>query len=202
MKEMTARKKRHVLPEEERKEMILDAAVAVFSQHGYEACDVDEIAQYAQIGKGTIYRYFPSKLDLFLATVDRGFTKLRDLMGHLACVEAQFEEKVRIGLRLYVDFFCENPDYYRIMMIEQPDLRLAPDKSAVTGHQRFTTHLIDLIRAGIRSGELKKVDPVFTSHGLRAVASVIIEKHLYAKEGSRKKDIETAIEIFLRGIKK
>lgn len=46
-------------------QLILEAAVAVFSQKGYEAARIEDIAQQAAIGKGTVYEYFESKKQLF-----------------------------------------------------------------------------------------------------------------------------------------
>jgi AcrR family transcriptional regulator len=46
-------------------------ATSVFTQ-GFATADVQEIANKTGVGKGTIYRYFPSKEELFLAAVDHG----------------------------------------------------------------------------------------------------------------------------------
>src|SRR5271154_4991546 len=60
-----------------RREEILEAAVKQFAQHGYADTDMQEVADSVQIGKGTIYRYFPSKRELFLATTDQIMRKMR-----------------------------------------------------------------------------------------------------------------------------
>ena len=47
---------------------MLDAALAVFAEHGYERSSVEEIAERAEFGKGTLYNYFPGgKDELFFA---------------------------------------------------------------------------------------------------------------------------------------
>ena len=46
---------------------ILRAAAQVFAERGYQAATIDDIAEYAGIAKGTVYLYFRSKHDLFLA---------------------------------------------------------------------------------------------------------------------------------------
>ena len=51
-----------------RRHAMLDAALAVFAEHGYERASVEEIAERAEFGKGTIYNYFPGgKDELFFA---------------------------------------------------------------------------------------------------------------------------------------
>jgi AcrR family transcriptional regulator len=55
------------LPADERRNQIVDVAVQVFARHGYAATGTADIAEAAGIGEPTIYRYFESKRDLYLA---------------------------------------------------------------------------------------------------------------------------------------
>jgi len=65
---------------------MLDAAVALFSEHGYEATSVAEICEAAGASKGAFYHHFPSKQELFLRILnqwlagvdDRLFTRRKD----------------------------------------------------------------------------------------------------------------------------
>jgi len=54
---------------EARPQEILDAALAVFAEKGFAAARMDEVARRAGVTKGTIYRYFPSKEELFKSLV-------------------------------------------------------------------------------------------------------------------------------------
>ena len=51
--------------QERRREEILDAAASLFAQHGYRSTDMEYVAAALGIAKGTIYRYFTSKEELF-----------------------------------------------------------------------------------------------------------------------------------------
>ncbi len=57
------------LPAEQRRREILEAAVTVFAEHGYSGTGTADIAAAAGIGEPTIYRYFASKQDLYLAAL-------------------------------------------------------------------------------------------------------------------------------------
>src|SRR5438093_10754050 len=59
-------------------EEILETAAKLFAKHGYSQTDTQVLADKLQVGKGTLYRYFPSKRHLFLAAVDRVVRKLVD----------------------------------------------------------------------------------------------------------------------------
>src|SRR5262245_36435333 len=71
--------------EARRKAEILDAAARTFAANGFAATDVQVIADRLGVGKGTVYRYFPTKEALFLAAVEAG---LRELDAE---IEAHFE---------------------------------------------------------------------------------------------------------------
>jgi len=52
------------------RDRILEAALSLFSEHGYRGATTAEIARQASVAEGTIYRYFRDKKDLFLACVE------------------------------------------------------------------------------------------------------------------------------------
>lgn len=61
-----------------RRERILDAAVELASEGGYDAVQMREVAERAEVALGTLYRYFPSKVHLLVSALGRTFTELRD----------------------------------------------------------------------------------------------------------------------------
>ena len=63
---------------EARREAILAAATDLFAEHGYSDAVTQALVERLQIGKGTLYRHFPSKRELFLAAADRVMRKLRE----------------------------------------------------------------------------------------------------------------------------
>lgn len=67
----------------ERFNQILDAAAELFAEFGYEAVTTDEIAARSQTSVGGLYRFFPDKLAVFYALVDRYQNQLRELFGTL-----------------------------------------------------------------------------------------------------------------------
>jgi AcrR family transcriptional regulator len=71
---MTAAKRR-VLPPDERKREILEAAGEVFSAKGYRVAAVSDILEIAGIARGTFYHYFDSKKDVFLELVESYFAE-------------------------------------------------------------------------------------------------------------------------------
>jgi TetR/AcrR family transcriptional regulator, cholesterol catabolism regulator len=61
-----------------RRERILDAAVALAAEGGYDAVQMREVAERADVALGTLYRYFPSKVHLLVSAMGRTFVALQD----------------------------------------------------------------------------------------------------------------------------
>ena len=77
----TPTQSRHKAPPRARRQarkraQILEAASRIFARRVYHQVTMDEIARESHVGKGTLYRYFPSKEDLYLAIVDQAFELL------------------------------------------------------------------------------------------------------------------------------
>lgn len=68
---------------DERPDAILDAALAVFTEIGYDRATVEEIACRARVSKGTVYLYFPSKKAMIEALVEQSSAKIADAAAAL-----------------------------------------------------------------------------------------------------------------------
>ena len=106
-----------------REEEILDAAAKLFAEHGYSDMATQALADELGVGKGTIYRYFPTKRDLFLAAVDRMMSQLTASVDHaVASVEDPFEQ-MHWGIRSYLAFFAQRPEAVELLIQERAHFR-------------------------------------------------------------------------------
>ncbi len=103
-----------------RKAQILDTAARVFAGVGFAAADVQVIADRVGVGKGTVYRYFPTKEALFLAAVERGLEELNAVMdGVLAAEAGDPAGVVRRAVREYLGFFHRRPEMAELFIQER-----------------------------------------------------------------------------------
>jgi AcrR family transcriptional regulator len=109
--------------QERRSAEILDAATVVFSKNGFAAADVQEIANKTGVGKGTVYRYFPSKEELFLAAVDHGMRRLKSAVDAAVAGVEQPLERIAEGIRAYLAFFDEHPEIVELLIHERAHFR-------------------------------------------------------------------------------
>lgn len=110
------------LPERRRRE-ILEVATRKFAQNGYAATDVQFVADELDVGKGTVYRYFPSKEDLFLAAVDQGMQQLKTAIDQAAGQAGTAIERVELGVRAYLEYFDQHPDVIELVIQERSNFR-------------------------------------------------------------------------------
>jgi len=92
----------------DKKQLIIDTAVGLFSRYGFSKTSLDDIASTAQIAKGTVYYYFPSKEDLFVTVIQgKANEYFCYLQEHLDTVEG-FEHKLSELMHIPLKYIIEN----------------------------------------------------------------------------------------------
>ncbi|HTN77932.1 MAG TPA: TetR/AcrR family transcriptional regulator [Pirellulaceae bacterium] len=138
-----------------RSEAILDVAVQVFAKRGFAATDVQEIADHAGVGKGTIYRHFESKERLFLAAAELGVQKLQAAIDGAAEPAAEPLSQIRSAITAFLIFFDEHPEFIELVIQERAHFR---DRATPTFFlcdtndpkaERWQEMLRELIRRGV-----------------------------------------------------
>jgi AcrR family transcriptional regulator len=120
---------RRRLTAEERRSAILDAALTAFSQKGYHATSLDDIAREAEVSKALIYEHFASKQELHADLIARNARELTQrVAGALSGVEIESTVKrLATGLEAFFAFVEERRDAWRMLFRETTD----PDAAAV-----------------------------------------------------------------------
>ena len=103
---------------ETRHEQILDAAAKLFAKHGYAETDTQLLADELGVGKGTLYRYFPSKESLFLAAADRVTRRMRHEIDASIDGIADPLDQIEIAIRAYLIFCAEHPEFIELLIQE------------------------------------------------------------------------------------
>jgi AcrR family transcriptional regulator len=191
-----ASRKRREQKKQETRQAIIDAASALFLEHGYENFSLRQVAEQIGYSPGTIYLYFSDKDELLFTLADIGFQRFGEALQ--AAVDATDNPREQInGLgRAYIAFGLENPVHYRLMFIERTDFmfRDSPEhgKSWIETFY-ILQHTIERAMASgdIPSGDAEAVsDAVWAAvHGVVAIA---IRMRFIPKER-----IEKATEVLL-----
>jgi len=144
----------------ERPHQLIDAALEVFSEHGFNAAKLDEIAHRAGVSKGTIYLYFASKEELFKAVVnDVIAAQLRT--AHEGPSPTSASARLERALRANWAFTTHPrfDSWFRILVAElpkHPELLAFYNREVI---DRAWAILEAVIEQGIASGEFRYVEP-------------------------------------------
>jgi len=153
----------------ERPEEILDAALTVFSEKGYSPATMDAIAREAGITKGTIYLYFESKEELFVAMVRAKLRAIADLLPAVAFEPGMdFAQMLRQTGEKYLEIMM-TPRAAQLMTLvigqynHVPALRsMYLDEVIPQGN----LELARLLELGQQMGLVRPLDPIIAARGL------------------------------------
>jgi len=106
-----------------RREEILDVALKLFAKRGFPNTEMQELADRAGIGKGTLYRYFPSKEDLFLAAADRVMLRMRHTVDQAIDGVVDPLERIQKAIRAFLGFFADHPERVELLIQERANFK-------------------------------------------------------------------------------
>jgi len=106
---------------ERRRAQILAHAIRHFAQEGFASANLDQVIADIGCGKGTIYRYFKSKDDLFRAAVDEVMRGLLEATAPAAGLDPL--EQLREAVTGYLRYFARHPEYVELLMLERAEFR-------------------------------------------------------------------------------
>lgn len=146
------------MPRADKRQLIMRAVEQLFTSRRFHEITLDDVAQAAGVGKGTIYRYFKDKDDLFLQTVMAGFDELCDVLRSATPADATFEEQLRAACSRISDFFERRRQMLRMMQSEDARLRLAKGGSReqwMAQRRKLVDTMAGIIDAGVEEGRIR-----------------------------------------------
>jgi AcrR family transcriptional regulator len=189
---------------------ILEAAREVFFRDGFMEANLDEVADGARVAKGTLYRYFENKAQLYVAVLShRGRVFEQKLQDALDPHADPFEALREVG-RFYLQHYVSHRDYFQIFWaIENQSVigelpRPVVDEVMRLWEQSLGT-LAGIIDRGIKEGVFAPCDPWEVANILWTLANAVIRTESSdAHRGLRRRPLEPfyedSIELMLSGL--
>ncbi len=186
------------------KQKIHAVAVALFKQQGFEPTTMEQIAEDADIAKGTLYNYFPSKEAILSDFVRQSFSdrqedrieylrKLPDTRSRLTLILSELMKRVQAQSDIFEIYLA-----YRIRTVIS--LRPPEETDARSGVDRLALEIIEL---GQRSGEIRTDLPISMLTDLFEFVFVEVAKPFYISPATfnASESIAHAVELFINGAK-
>ncbi|HSJ96418.1 MAG TPA: TetR/AcrR family transcriptional regulator [Myxococcota bacterium] len=194
----------------QQRQRILDSARAVFFRDGFMAANLDEVAERAGVAKGTLYRYFENKAELYVAVLAENGDVFERKMRESIEEGIAPAEQVRRLSRFYFQHWTTHREYFPIFWAlanEQVIGELPP--AVVTQVSQLWEQclrlLADVLDRGVRERVFAPHDSWEVAHILWTLANgLIASENAQAARKLRRRRLETvfedAVELALRGL--
>lgn len=138
----------------ESRKRIINAAMGVFSRHGYAKANIRDIARTAGISVGGVYLYFKNKEELYKSLIKEG---MRDFGGKIKTITEQAKsatEALSNLLKLHLENALKHKEFILLHIREHGFTFAVDEKKQFLRNQRKLIEKI--ILSGIRSGEFRR----------------------------------------------
>ncbi|WP_433463766.1 TetR/AcrR family transcriptional regulator [Spirillospora sp. CA-128828] len=149
----------------ERERQMLDVAEQVFSERGYQAASMDEIAERCGVSKPMLYEYFGSKDGLLVACVSRSKAELFEVTQKAMAAATVPEDILRRGMAAYFRFIDEHSRSFA-MLLREP---MAASAEAITAMEETRRQQSTLI-----AGVLATFAPAAPAAAIEAYTQIIM----------------------------
>ncbi len=182
-------------------EAVLEQAIRAFAEQGFRNTDVQVIADKAGVGKGTVYRYFGNKEDLFWAACFSVLERLgKHLIDSMADCGSAVETLRRAGVA-HAAFFEANPHYLEVFVQNRAEFRGSVPQAHKDFHERLVQVFVEVVERGIAEGEIRPLDPRRTITSMSSVFYGTVHFACYVRDRYTLSDLaQHTLDVFLDGI--
>jgi AcrR family transcriptional regulator len=138
---------------------ILRAAATIFSERGYQATTLDDIAAAAKISRATFYSYFPSKDELLRRMYRQVISSTQAAIEGIASEELPVPEKLRRIIRFLVSYLAAHKPLMQVFFSELFSLPSTMSRSVTQANRAFCDVIERVVEEGVRTKVLIPLNP-------------------------------------------
>ncbi|TQR44077.1 TetR/AcrR family transcriptional regulator [Paenibacillus popilliae] len=160
----------------DRRTRIIEAATQSFSLYGYKGSTMDQIARLAHVGKGTIYRFFPTKEELLEAIMNRFIQDILEVAQSSVQPERTFTENLHRTLHNVLEFRSKH-EMMVILSYEMREMGTEIVMSEMSKVEDALQHFVkEQVELAIDSGELQSCDAELTAFlFIKTYSALVVE---------------------------
>jgi AcrR family transcriptional regulator len=169
MTTLRAQKKRQT------RKAILEAAIKLFTEKGFEQTSIEELAKVAGIGKATIYGYFATKQEIYLAFCEEEIDYVFRHMDEEVDPQAPLLEQIVALSMAQFDFVTANREFGRLFCREIAFPRESMADKSRELDARYLARVMEIIQRAQQRGELHEdADPLLALANFHAFYLLVI----------------------------
>lgn len=188
-----------------RKKQILDAALAILVDNGYDKARMDDIVQACGLSKGAIYYYYKSKKDIYLDLVNYWVHLYAESLNRIPLEDLSATQQLKHLFNYFIDQFETNPQVFRAL-VEFWSLSTRDNdfhRKLLKVYREFLNLISLILEHGIQTGEFKHLDVKTASLSIMINIEGIIWFSMYNTFGFTARDyIHTITDFILSGLTK
>lgn len=148
----------------ETRERIIDAALSLVAQHGYGGAGIPAIAAEAGLSTGALYRYFPSKADLFDEVFRRASQREIDVCAAAAQRPGSARERLAHVVQVFAKRALKGRRLAYALLAEPVDPIIEADR--LRYRIPYRDIFVSIIEDGMKAGEIAEQDAVLTASAI------------------------------------
>jgi len=187
----------------QRKAQILDAALAVIVQKGYENSRMDDIVASSKMSKGAIYWYYKSKKEIYLSLVNHWVHNYSAVLNHIVDTDRSASDQLRSLFQYFIVQYEKDPVVFKALLEfwsmagRDPEFN---DKLQKV-YSEFVNLISTIIQQGMDNGEFKNLDLDITAMSIMVNIEGIMWFTLFKlKNTSAREYIQTISDFILSGL--
>ncbi len=142
-----------LFPPSSARNRVLQAALEVFSAKGYHEATMDEVAKRAQVSKGALYLYFPSKQELFAALLEAGVDVLLNTMRQAMMSHSSHRKRMYAAIEAAFGLLQEYRTLARLIFLRVGTNPLL-ERKILDAHQRISALIEEELRVACATENL------------------------------------------------
>lgn len=152
---------------QDKRQQIMQAAERLFTSRRFHEITLDDVTRTAKVGKGTIYRYFRDKDDLFFQTATSGFDELCELLRHQVPAGASFFDQLTEACGQISRFFEQRRQLFRMMQTVEGRMHWcgALRDRWLERRKGLVTAVAEILAKGVAEGQVRAdIPPEVLAH--------------------------------------
>jgi len=183
-----------------KKTLLMQAAETLFRSQRLHEITLDDVVRRTGVGKGTVYRRFADKDDLFFQTALRGFEEMCQALKEIRLEGVSFRQAILLACWTIRDFFLSRRPLFRMILTEDERtcLRGGCLRHRWLRHRKKMTEALGgIIARGIESGQVRTSPPpaVLAEYLLGTLRTCANELSEVAEQW---RSDEVVVDLFLR----
>jgi len=179
---------------------ILEAAVQVFAQKGYHETRVDDIVAESKTSKGSVYFYFPSKQDIFLALSDTFADLLESRLTQAIEKETHGIQQMDAALQASLGLFSQYRGLAKIALVQAVGLGAVFEERRRTINNRLTLIIQSRLERAVEDGSIPPLQTAIVARAWVGALNEVVINWIYTGTPPLEESLPALKKFLLRSI--